>query len=686
VVGYALGVDLGTTFTAAALARRETPEAVALGGRSNVIPSVLWLGEDGQILVGEAAERHVMTDPGRVTREFKRRVGDPTPLLIGGAPYSAEALMARLLRWVVDNVTRLEGSAAESIAVTFPANWGPYKRELLQQTIKIADLDQAITVPEPVAAASYYASTAKIAPGEVIAAYDLGGGTFDAAVLRRTDSGFEILGTPDGIERLGGIDFDEAIFEHIVRMAGDPLGELDPTDQNVLASVQRLRDEAVRAKESLSLETDVSVPVLLPNRNTQVRLTRAEFEEMIRPQLSDTVAALRRSMRSAAVDPGQLTAVLLVGGSSRIPLVTQVVSASLGRPVAVDAHPKNAVALGAALAAWRARSTPAFAAASAGQVVASAGQAAAGGGQVVASPDPVVGQGGPAAQPDATPVGPPPRAPVRPASRARLQAVVPSVLGLAVIAVGAYFLLSHHSHQHGQSLTPRSSASASTVAGSLAVPGHSERAAGQPTLPSPTPLDALSAYLVSASSAAASDVPSSDTADATTGEPSNCTNLPSGDCGLVSLAAGQIAWEIVNDEVYEYDPANGSQATCSGDWCLNLIANSGSGEPGMASAPEVMRANLGTGGNSMVVVYQLADGSTAADIVGYSDPNAGSAVVAHVPAAPGAKMAVNTNGQLLLYTPEPGTSKYLASIIKWDRSADTFVEVPVAFVNSSNVP
>lgn len=443
-MGYSLGVDLGTTFTAAALSRSAAPEIVMLGGRASVVPSVLWLAEDGQVLVGESAERHVITDPSRVAREFKRRMGDPTPLLIGGAPYSAEALMGRLLRWVVENVTRSEGSAPERVAVSFPANWGPYKQELLDQTIRLADLPPAVTITEPVAAASYYASAEKLAESEMIAAYDLGGGTFDAAVLRRTASGFDILGTPEGIERLGGIDFDEAVFDHILQMAGDPLAELDPADPNALAAVQRLREEAVRAKESLSVETDVTVQVLLPNRNTQVRLTRAEFEEMIRPRLADTVGALRRSLKSADVEPGQLKGVLLVGGSSRIPLVAQTVSAALGRPIAVDAHPKNAVALGAALAA--------SAASAATDVPLPVGLAAAAASAASATTnvDIRISLGehehdGAGDNPTAELVGAALSAPIKPARRLRTQAFVPFLLGLAVIGVGAYFLFGHHS-------------------------------------------------------------------------------------------------------------------------------------------------------------------------------------------------------------------------------------------------
>ena len=114
------------------------------------------------------------------------------------------------------------------------------------------------------------------------------------------------------------------------------------------AAVARLRDECVAAKEALSSDTEVSIPVLLPNVHTEVRLTRAEFEAMIRPALGDTLVVLRRALRSAGVEPADLHSVLLVGGSSRIPLISQMVSADLGRPVALDIHPKHSVAMGAA--------------------------------------------------------------------------------------------------------------------------------------------------------------------------------------------------------------------------------------------------------------------------------------------------------------------------------------------------
>jgi actin-like ATPase involved in cell morphogenesis len=360
-LSYSLGVDLGTSYTAAAIAREGRVEIANLGNQSATIPSVVLLKEDHTVLTGDAANRRGVTEPDRVAREFKRRVGDSAPILLGGAPQSAETLMAHLLRWVADEVAAREGGPAEHLAICHPANWGQYKQDLLAQAVRIAELGSATFLTEPEAAAIHYASNQRVGPGEIVAVYDLGGGTFDAAVLRKTDDGFEILGKPEGIERLGGMDFDAAVFAHVERSLGGRLAELDPGDPTAAAALARLRNECVDAKEALSTDTDVSIQVLLPNVQTEVGLTRAEFEMMIRPSLTDSIGAMRRALASASVEPEQVQTVLLVGGSSRIPLVAEIVGNELGRPVAVDAHPKHAVALGAAMAALAASDTGATA-------------------------------------------------------------------------------------------------------------------------------------------------------------------------------------------------------------------------------------------------------------------------------------------------------------------------------------
>ena len=354
-MSYQLGIDLGTTYTAASICRgtERSPagaDVVTLGARSATVASVMYLADDGSVLVGEAAERRALTDPDRVVREFKRRIGDEIPLMIGGRPYQAHELGARMIRWVVDLVSEREGGPPRRIAVTHPASWGAHKKDLLGRALR--DVGLTVTfLAEPQAAAVSYASAERVDPASTVAVYDLGGGTFDAAVVRKNNNGtFELLGQPEGIDRLGGVDFDEVVFGHVRDSLGGQLDNLDPEDPDVLSAVARLRRECVEAKEALSSDTEATIPVLLPELRTQTRLVRAEFEAMIRPALEETIVALRRAVSSAGLRPDDLSAVLLVGGSSRIPLVSQLVSDELGRPVAVDADPKTAIAMGAALA------------------------------------------------------------------------------------------------------------------------------------------------------------------------------------------------------------------------------------------------------------------------------------------------------------------------------------------------
>ena len=352
---YTVGIDIGTTYTAAAVWRDGRAEIVSLGSHAAAIPSVVFLRSDGSFLTGEGASRRGLSEPNRIAREFKRRLGDTTTILLGGGPYSAAALTARLLRSVLDTVFSREGGPPASICVSHPANWGPYKMDLLRQVVRLADVDQPVEfTTDPQAAASYLAHQQPLGPSAVVAVYDLGGGTFDAAALRRTPDGFDLIGRPEGIERLGGLDFDATILAHVAASVGSALEQLDKDDPAAISASARLRDECVQAKEALSADTDAAIQVLLPGVSTEVGLTRSELEAMVRPGVHDSVEALRRAIRSAGYTPQGLDAVLLVGGSSRMPIVAQMVGSELGRTVEVDANPKLAVALGAAWQASRA--------------------------------------------------------------------------------------------------------------------------------------------------------------------------------------------------------------------------------------------------------------------------------------------------------------------------------------------
>ena len=156
-----------------------------------------------------------------------------------------------------------------------------------------------------------------------------------------------MVGTPDGLEQLGGIDFDEAVFERVSR--GIDWDRVDPDDPDTLTGLARLRRDCTEAKESLSSETEAVVPILLGGRLNRVRLTRAEFNELIGPLVGDTLDILDRVIRRSGVSPDELGAIVLVGGSSRVPLINERIIQRFGRPAVLSPQPKMCVAMGAAL-------------------------------------------------------------------------------------------------------------------------------------------------------------------------------------------------------------------------------------------------------------------------------------------------------------------------------------------------
>jgi len=462
LVGYAVGVDVGTTFTAAAVSRNGLVEIVGLGNHSATIPTVVFLREDGELLVGDVAARRAHAEPGRAAKEFKRRFGDSTPILLGHTPYSAERLTAAVLRHVIGHVSERQGGPPDALAVVHPANWGPYKIELLGQAVNLAGVEEARFVTEPEAAAMHYAATERVEVGDVVAVYDLGGGTFDAAVLRRTATGFETLGEPQGIERLGGIDFDEAVLSHVRTTLGEDARGVNPQDPAVRTALSRLRDECVAAKEALSDDSEVTIPVSLPTLHTDVRLTRGEFESVIRPPLLETVHSLRRAIASAGIGTKDIAAVVLAGGSSRIPLVTELVSAELGRPVAVDAHPKHTVAMGAV----RLAATGAAPAGVSPPVVVTAAAAAA-----AVDPSVVTTPAAPEPVPPTPPAPPAPRRtaaaanpPTPERDRSRLPLVLGAVVAVALIALAAFLVLGGDDDGGDASATTTVGSTATTVA------------------------------------------------------------------------------------------------------------------------------------------------------------------------------------------------------------------------------
>jgi molecular chaperone DnaK len=347
---WTLAVDFGTSFTVAAVRpAQRSPEVIEIGGDRRV-PSVIFVDEDSSIRVGRAAEDLAASRPGRAVRAPKRRLGEPAPVVLGGKPYQVVDLVAALLRYVYDEAVRHQGSAPGSIRLTHPASWSrPRMARLLEAAAK-AGLTNVALISEPVAAAVAYAADVEVADGSHVAVYDLGGGTFDMTLLRFANGAFSIVGRPGGDVNLGGELFDELLVNLVgERLDPDVWGEMQVSDeQSWQQAAAALRTECRRAKEALSTNSYADLVLPLPSGMTSQRITRDDLETLVRPYIDESVRLLIQGVTDAGVDPQSLTAVYLVGGASRMPLVESSVTEALPSvPVSRRGDPKTAVAVGA---------------------------------------------------------------------------------------------------------------------------------------------------------------------------------------------------------------------------------------------------------------------------------------------------------------------------------------------------
>lgn len=348
-----LGIDFGTSYTVVAVAQdgNVTTVDVESNGRSR-LPSSVFLSLDGTILVGTAAQHQAVFAPERYEPTPKRVLGEGE-LFLGDRVIPVSELAAAVLRRVYTEACRQQGETTPSaVRITHPADWNEARKSVLREAVEKAGMPTYELVTEPVAAAVRI-SLAGTQPGQTIAVYDFGGGTFDAAVLLRTNEGFEIAGPPAGRDPLGGEDIDVRIVNYLGEVLADEYPEdwpklLDPPDVSWRHKATDLREEVQRAKETLS---EVTVCQLwVPGIERDVQLTRGELEKLIETDIEATVDCLERAFDDANVKAKDLAGIYLVGGSSRIPLVGSSIYRRLGVMPSVQDNPKSVVALGAA--AW----------------------------------------------------------------------------------------------------------------------------------------------------------------------------------------------------------------------------------------------------------------------------------------------------------------------------------------------
>ncbi|MBT2587057.1 Hsp70 family protein [Arthrobacter sp. ISL-95] len=358
-MAYVLAVDVGTDQITCAAAEwgsggLQKPRLVSLGLSSVSVPNVLFFAEDGRTLVGEEAEASGLADPDRVLRGYKHRVGDSVPIRVGEKGVFAEYLLSIATRWAVDRVKELEGSDAASLIVSYPPAWGEYRTGLLRDALTAVGLDDVTLMSESMAAASYFASKQNVETGSVIAICSLGAG-FSASVLKKSSDGtFSSLSHCEHPDMLGGASFDDAVLRHVMQSANGEIARLHQSGNQNVPALSLLRRHCVEAKENLSTDPETIILVPLPESQFQVRLTREEFEDSIGDQVDETIDVLLGTMDRAGVKSEDLAAIVLTGGSARIPLIARLGLERTARPVFVDAESDAAISLGAASAAEQA--------------------------------------------------------------------------------------------------------------------------------------------------------------------------------------------------------------------------------------------------------------------------------------------------------------------------------------------
>ncbi|OMD61448.1 molecular chaperone DnaK [Paenibacillus odorifer] len=346
-----IGIDLGTTNSCVAV--MEGGEAVVIpnpeGARTT--PSVVGFKKDGERIVGETAKRQAITNPDRTISSVKRHMGTNHKESIDGKDYSPQEISAMILQKLKSDAEAYLGQTVTQAVITVPAYFNDSQRQATKDAGKIAGLEVLRIVNEPTAAALAYGL--EKSEDQTILVYDLGGGTFDVSILELGDGFFEVKAT-SGDNKLGGDDFDQVVMDYLVSEFKKEQGIDLSKDKS---AVQRLKDAAEKAKKELSgvLTTTVSLPFItvvdgVP-QHLEINLTRAKFDELTAGLVERTLGPTRQALSDAGMTPADLTRIVLVGGSTRIPAVQDAIKKLTGKEPHKGVNPDEVVALGAAVQA-----------------------------------------------------------------------------------------------------------------------------------------------------------------------------------------------------------------------------------------------------------------------------------------------------------------------------------------------
>ncbi len=348
---YTVGIDLGTTNSVISWVKPDGNVEVIPNAEGNrTTPSIVSFSKTGEIIVGEPAKRQTILNADRTVRSIKRKIGSDFTVKIDDKEYSPQEISAYILKKMKTDAEAYLGGKITQAVITCPAYFNDAQRQATKEAGIIAGLEVQRIINEPTAAAVAYGIDMKRGDKKIIV-YDLGGGTFDVSVLDIGDGVVEVLST-SGNNDLGGDDFDQRLIDHI---AEDFRKKNNVDLRKDKQAFQRLKDAAERAKIELSskFETEISLPFITATADgplhLEMKITRSTLESLIKDLVEGTREQIERAMSDAKLTPKEIDEVLLVGGSTRIPMVQTFIKSIFGKDANKNINPDEAVAIGAAL-------------------------------------------------------------------------------------------------------------------------------------------------------------------------------------------------------------------------------------------------------------------------------------------------------------------------------------------------
>ena len=344
-----LGIDLGTTFSCMAIMEAGKPIVIPNAEGQRTTPSVVGFTKDGERLVGSLAKRQAVTNPTRTIQSIKRKMGTTEKVKIDDKSYTPQEISAMILQKMKTDAEAYLGEKIRKAVITVPAYFNDAQRQATKDAGQIAGLEVLRIINEPTASALAYGIDKE--QDVTVLVYDLGGGTFDVSILTLGDGVFEVKST-SGNNHLGGDDFDNRIMDYLIEEFQKKEGINLRTDP---IAIQRLRDAAENAKVELSqkVKTNINLPYITTGPSgpkfLDIDLTRAKLEQLIGDLVESTVGPVKQALSDAKLTPDQIDHVLLVGGSTRVPLVQETVRKILGKEPDKGINPDECVGLGAAI-------------------------------------------------------------------------------------------------------------------------------------------------------------------------------------------------------------------------------------------------------------------------------------------------------------------------------------------------